>query len=222
MEPRYQRNLPAITEEEQQRIRGGRVLVVGCGGLGGYVLEYLLRLGVGHITAVDADAFEQSNLNRQLLSRVDVIGSGKAETARERARLINPEVDFTAVHTRFAEDNAREMVKGHHVAMDALDNIPSRLLLEDVCEEYGLPIVHGAVTGWYMQAAVALPGKRLLHGLYPGAASAEKTCMPFTPAFCAAVQCAEAAKLLCGRPSELEGRLLLADLRCMDWSMFQI
>ena len=107
--------------------------------------------------------------------------------------------------------------------MDALDNIPARLLLEDACAAAGVTIVHGAVRGWSIQAAITPPGSGVLHSIYGSAAAPdEKSALPFTPPFCAAVQAAEAVKLLCGRPSALEGRLLLADLGWTDWSVFPL
>ena len=99
----------------------------------------------------------------------------------------------------------------------------ARLLLEDACAAAGVTIVHGAVRGWSIQAAIIPPGSGVLHSIYGSAAAPdEKSALPFTPPFCAAVQAAEAVKLLCGRPSALEGRLLLADLGWTDWSVFPL
>ena len=92
MEERYIRNLGALTEEECAVLRGKTVFVAGCGGLGGYLIEMLLRLGVGEIRAADGDAFEASNLNRQLLSSPSALGQSKAEAAAMRAELVNPDV----------------------------------------------------------------------------------------------------------------------------------
>ena len=89
MEERYIRNLGALTEEECAVLRGKTVFVAGCGGLGGYLIEMLLRLGVGEIRAADGDVFEASNLNRQLLSSPSTLGSGKAAAAAARAKEIN-------------------------------------------------------------------------------------------------------------------------------------
>ena len=76
---RYERNFPAITEAEQEKLKNSRVFVAGCGGLGGYILEFLVRIGIGHITACDGDVFAPSNLNRQLLSTVPLLGVSKAK-----------------------------------------------------------------------------------------------------------------------------------------------
>lgn len=223
MEERYSRNLPAVSAEEQAALAHRRVLVVGCGGLGGYLIEYLARMGVGGITAMDGDVFEPSNLNRQLLSTQALLGTSKALAARDRVRAINPDVRIEAVEAFLDRDNADGLVQGHDLVLDALDSAPARLILEDACARAGAAIVHGAIQGWSVQVSVVPAGSGLLRRLYGGAkAPAEKTSLPFTPPFCAAVQAAEAVKLLCGRPSELEGKLLLADLRRMDWDIIPV
>lgn len=228
MEERYTRSIPAISEAEQKTLSAAKVLVAGCGGLGGYLIEYLGRLGVGEITAVDGDVFEPSNLNRQLLSAPSLLGKSKAAAAKERMAAVNPSVTVRAVEAFLTADNAAGLVAGQDLALDALDSVPARLLLADACTEAGVPLVHGAIRGWWVQAAVVMPGSGLLRRLYAekgpsGPASPEeRTSLPFTPAFCAAVQAAEALKLLTGRPSALEGRLLLSDLRRMDWDILPL
>lgn len=223
MDERYIRNIPAITEEEQIALKNKRILIVGCGGLGGFLLENMIRLGVGEITAVDGDCFESSNLNRQLLSTVEVLGTPKAVAARERAAAVNPNVHVISVHALLDESNASELVRGQDLVLDALDNVSSRLLLEDECERQNVPMIHGAIQGWNAQAATVLPGSHLLHRLYgSGEGSFSKSALAFTPAFCAAVESAEALRLLCGRPAMLAGKLLLADLLRMNWDVIPL
>ena len=114
MEERYIRNLGALTEQECAKLRTKTVFVAGCGGLGGYLIEMLLRLGVGAIRAADGDVFEASNLNRQLLSSTRNLGRSKAEAAQDRAAEVNPDVCFTAIPAFLTEENALElMVKAH-------------------------------------------------------------------------------------------------------------
>ncbi len=224
MEERYIRNIPAISAEEQAALAQKRVLVAGCGGLGGYLIEYLARLGVGAIDAVDGDVFEPSNLNRQLLSTPALVGTGKAEAARARVEAVAPGVRLRAIPVFLDGENAGGLVQGQDLALDALDNVPARLLLEDACAQAGVSIVHGAIRGWSAQVAVVPPGSGRLRRLYGsgGGASIDRTSLPFTPPFCAAIQAAEAVKLLLGRPSSLEGQLLLADLRRMDWDLLPL
>ena len=197
MEERYIRNLGALTEAECALLREKTVLVAGCGGLGGYLIEMLLRLGLGEIRAADGDCFEASNLNRQLLSAPGLLGKSKAEAAAERAALVNPEVRFVAVPEFVTEENADWLIRGCDAVLDALDNIPSRTMLAKKCAEAGIPLIHGAICGWSAQAAIALPGDGL------------------TPPFCAALQTALCVRLLAGREVET-GKLYVADLLNMD------
>ena len=217
MQERFSRNFPALSAQEQQTLGEKHVLLLGCGGLGGFLCEYLVRLGVGEITAADPDHFEESNLNRQLLSDVSMLGRSKVLAAEARAKAINPAVRFHAVEGAFCAENAAELVTGKDLVLDGLDNAADRLLLEDACAQAGVTLVHGAIHGWMAQVAVVPPGGAMLHRLYTAdAVAADKACLVFTPALCAAVQVAEAAKLLTGREPSLAGKLLMIDLRTMD------
>ena len=216
MEERYIRNLGALTEKECALLREKTVLVAGCGGLGGYLIEMLLRLGVGEIRAADGDRFEASNLNRQLLSAPALLGKGKAETAAERAAAVNPEVRFVAVPEFVTETNVRQLIRGCNAVLDALDNIASRSMLAKACAEENIPLIHGAICGWSAQAAIVMPGDALINSIYPeGAALKSKASLSFTPPFCAALQTALCVRLLTGREVE-SGKLYVADLLDME------
>ena len=110
MDGRYIRNVPALSEAECDLLKTKRVCIVGCGGLGGYLIELLCRVGVGHIRALDGDVFDETNLNRQLLSQVKLIGKSKANAARERAALISPETEFEAIDVFLTEENAAKII----------------------------------------------------------------------------------------------------------------
>ena len=223
MEHIFSRNMPALFPEEQARLAGAHVFVAGCGGLGGHVLELLLRLGVGRITAADGDRFAPSNRNRQLLSLESNLGQSKVQAARVRALDINPAVKFRALDTVLDADNLPALLSGCDLAVDALDSVEARLTLADACAAAGLTLVHGAVYGWLAQATVVPPGSGALHRLYEGGAPARpSTVLSPAPALCAAVQCAEAAKLLAGRESDLTGRLFAADLEQMDFQVVEL
>ena len=224
MEPRYARNLGALTQAECLALREKKVFVAGCGGLGGHLLELLLRVGVGALTACDGDRFEATNLNRQLLSTVDNLGRSKAEEAARRAAAVCPETDFRAVNAFLTPENADALLAGHHLALDALDSAESRKVLAGACARLGIPLVHGAIQGWYAQVAVVPPGSGLLDRLYPQGSPppADRSSLSFTPALCAALQAAEAVKLLCGRSAPLEGKLLCADLLTQDYEVLSL
>ena len=212
MLPRYARNCPALTEEESVALGRKRVLVVGCGGLGGHIIDQLARIGVGLLRVVDGDVFEVSNLNRQLLSQVPLLGISKAKAAAEHIARVNPDITAEAVEAFMTEENVRSLIAGCDAVLDALDNIPGRRILAAACEEAGIPYIYGAIQGWVAQAGVSMPGDHLIETLFPAEVEIrDKSVLSFTPALCASMQCALCVKLLTGRPVE-SGKLHYADL----------
>ncbi len=217
MKARYERNIDALTREECENLRKKRICIVGCGGLGGYILEEFLRIGVGGITVIDGDCFEETNLNRQLLSNEHVIGCSKAQAAREKAGIVNSDVEVTAVNTFLTVDNAEELLKNHDIIMDAVDNIPARKIMAKACKKLDIPLVYGAIQGWYAQVSLIKPGSPLLDILYQDHVKlTNKSCLAFTPAVCASFQVAEAVKYLCGRECPLNGNVLYMDMLSME------
>ena len=201
MQDRYLRNVPALTEEECRLLSQKRVLIVGCGGLGGNLISILSRIGIGHLRIVDGDVFEATNLNRQLFSEIPVLGQNKARAAADRVARINPEITIEAIETFLTEENAADLLAGCDIVMDALDNIPGRRMLAAACEKAGIPLVYGAISGWVAQAALSLPGDKLVHTLYPEEVVAkDKSVLAFTPALCASLQASLCVKQLVGRP----------------------
>ena len=222
MEARYERNFPALSMEESALLRTKKVAVIGCGGLGGYIIEQLARLGIGTIRVIDGDVFEESNLNRQLLSDVTKIGMSKAATAKERVALVNPDVRVEALHMYMDEVNACNVVGGCDAVIGALDNIYTRRILEKTCEELGVPYIYGAIHGWVAQAAISMPGQRLIQKMYPeGVTFKDKSTLSFTPGLCASMQTALCVKLLTGRPVET-GKVYYFDLLDHDFEIIPI
>ena len=218
MDRRYERNVGAISREENELLRGKKVCVAGCGGLGGGVIEGLARVGVGYIRAVDGDVFDETNLNRQLLSSEKNLGKSKAEEAVRRIGEINSQVDAEAVGCFIDDSNAAEILKGVDAVVDALDDAGARLIVEAACEKLGIPLIHGAIGGWNGQVAVVMPGDRMMDILYGSefmekAHGEEAAGNPyFTPAVISAIQVAETVKVLTGRDSVLRNSLLMIDL----------
>ena len=203
MEARYARNIPALTEAECRILRQKRILVVGCGGLGGHIIDQLARIGVGSLRVVDGDVFEASNLNRQLLSSVPLLGISKARAAAEHIARVNPIIIADPVECFLTEDNVKDLIGDCDAVMDALDNIASRKILASACAEAGIPYIYGAISGWVAQAAVSMPGDNLVEKLYPeGTVLRDKSVLSFTPALCASLQVSLCVKLLTGRPVE--------------------
>lgn len=215
MEERYIKNLSAFTEAECLLLQKKRVLVAGCGALGGYIIEMLLRLGLGCITAADGDLFEESNLNRQLYSSPKLLGRNKAAAAATRAAQINPNVEFISFEENINARNAPALLCGCDAVLDALDSAEDRIMLARACCEAGVPFIHGAVEGWTAQAGISMPGDGLLERSYPAAPASSSGAPAFTPALCAALQVSLCAGLLSGRPVET-GRLYCFDMLNME------
>ncbi|MCW3489153.1 HesA/MoeB/ThiF family protein [Dethiobacter alkaliphilus] len=224
---RYQRNGKTLSVEQQYKLFKSRVAVMGCGGLGGYILEELARLGVGDIVAVDFDVFEEHNLNRQLLSCPDEIGRLKVDAAAERVAKINPAVKFTAFSEAFATENGPVILEGVQVAVDALDSVGARLALVAVCKELKLPFVHGAICGWYGQVATQYPGDGTVEKLYRSCTEdkgMEKIYgnPSFTPAVIASLQVAEVCKVLLDQGKTLRNRVFYLNLLDMELEELQL
>ena len=226
MQRRYERNMLALTADENERLKGFKVCVVGCGGLGGYVIEHLGRIGICKITAVDGDVFEETNLNRQLLSDESVLGQSKAKAAEARMKKVNSDVEITAIDKYLTGENCKEIFAGHDIIIDALDNIPARIIIEQAAQELGIPLVHGAIAGWYGQVCVVMPGMPVFDKIYPEGAGkgVENTLgnLPFTAAAVASVQASEAVKVLLGKGEPLSSRLLSIDLISNEFEKFEI
>lgn len=222
MDERFIRSLGALEEKELAVLREKKLLIAGCGGLGGYLEEYLLRLGVGELVVADPERFERSNLNRQILCTEKTLGRFKAAAAAERALLVAPETRFTGHICRLGEHTLPGLLQGCDAALDALDDVGSRKLLKSECDRQGIPYVFGAVEGWVAQAALSLPGDELPELLYrEGYIQEEKSVLPFTPALCAAMQVSLCIRYLCGRPAE-PGRLYSFDLERMDLAQMKL
>lgn len=218
---RYQRNRQMISTAQQRQLFDSRVVVVGAGGIGGYVLEQLARLGVGQIVTIDDDVFEESNLNRQLLSSPAKLGRVKVDVAVERLVEINPAVNVYPFRTRFERRNAAELLADAACVVDAVDNVATRLDLADSCGELGIPLVHGAIAGWYGHVTTVLPGDKSLQTLYrhwKGGNGVEAVLgnPSFTPALAASLQVGEVCKVLLGQGKLLSGRELAFDVLDME------
>lgn len=217
---RYERSIGTLGLAGQKKLLESSAAVIGCGGLGGLIVELLARAGVGRLSLVDGDTFAESNLNRQLLCAESDIGRGKAEAALTRARAVNAALDVRSVNGCFGEDNAEECLTGASLAIDALDNNQSRRILLQECRKRGIPFVHGAIGGFWAQVGVFFPGDRSpWDGMKnPPDKGVELSTgnPPFTPAFAASLQAALALKILSGAGEVTGGVLHWCDLSEMS------
>lgn len=215
---RYLKNMEALSAEEIYKLNNSKVCVVGCGGLGGYIIEMLGRIGVGYITIVDGDIFDETNLNRQLVSHTKNIGLSKSLETKKRMKLVNPHIQIKALNTILDESNSISILKGHDVIVDALDNIKTRQIIQNSSAKLNIPMVHGAIGGFYGQVTTIFPNENTLDFLYPENGRVEEGIEKelgnpsFIPPLIASVEVAEVIKILIGRGELLRRKILFVDL----------
>ena len=222
---RYERNIKALSEKENKMLFEKNVCIVGCGGLGGYIIEILSRIGIGNITVVDGDVFEESNLNRQILSDMDSLGKNKAEKAGERINKINPDVKVKVIKEFLDNNNYKEIIAGSDIVVDALDNIETKKMLQDFCREAEIILVHGAIGGWYGQVITIFPNDNTLDFLYRETENngIEKILgnLPFTASTVASIQCSEVVKVLTCKGDIFRKKVLFIDLMNNEWDLVE-
>lgn len=217
MVKRYIRNMNSLSYEEIKILNQGRVCIIGCGGLGGYVIELLSRIGVGNLTIVDGDVFDETNLNRQILCHTKNIGKNKAIEGKKRVELINPTIKVEAIDSMINKSNAKTILKDHDVIIDALDDIEIRLLLQEISKTLNIPMVHGAIAGFYGQITTILPHDDILNILYPKKIESKKGIekelgnLSFVASLVAAIEVSEVVKLLIKRGELLRKKILFID-----------
>lgn len=223
LERRYERN-SIFSRNQQEELASKKAAIIGCGGLGGYAAEMLARAGVGHITVCDGDVFDETNLNRQLLCTEAIIGMPKARAAAERINSINSEVKAEAFSCNLTEENAEEILKGCDVVIDALDSPRAKLLLEKICRIQEIPMIHGAIAGWFGQVTAVFPGNNTLSLIYgDGCSVSEELGNPsFSPAMVASVQVSEALKVMLGMEDTLMRKMLFVDLLTNDFQIVEV
>lgn len=220
---RYDRNR-IFSRDQQDELGEKRAAVIGCGGLGGYAIEMLARAGVGHIRVCDGDVFDETNLNRQLFCTEAMLGEKKAEAAAERIKAVNSGIEVEAFCCNLYEENAIRILDGCNVVIDALDNVRDKLLLQKICREQEIPMIHGAIGGWFGQVTTIFPGNDTLSLIYSHDAevSQELGNPSFSPAMIAAVQVSEAIKVMLGSDDVLMRKLLFIDLMTNDFQIVEV
>jgi adenylyltransferase/sulfurtransferase len=229
---RYSRHilLPQVGENGQRTLKQSRVLLVGAGGLGSPVALYLAAAGVGTLGLVDFDAVDLSNLQRQILHGSAAVGSSKIDSARDRLRDINPNVDVIGFDTRFTSSNALEIARGYDLIVDGTDNFATRYLVNDTSVLLGIPNVYGSVYRFEGQASIFGapdgPCYRCLFREPPPPhlvpSCAEAGVLGVVPGLVGTIQATEAIKMLLGLGDTLVGRLLTIDVLTMAFRTIEI
>lgn len=214
----------------QQKLKAARVLVVGAGGLGAPVIQYLAAAGIGTIGIVDDDTVSLSNLQRQVIHPTNAVGRLKVESAAEAVAAINPHVAVEAHAVRLTAENAADLVAGYDLVVDGSDNFATRYLVADACAAGQRPLVTAAVGTFDGSITTLLPWQAAADGrrnpgyrdLFPEPppaglvpSCAEAGIIGALPGILGSLQAMEAIKLVCGIGAPLVGRLLLVDALSM-------
>jgi adenylyltransferase/sulfurtransferase len=229
---RYSRHLimPEVGMDGQKRLKASSVLLIGAGGLGSPLGLYLAAAGVGRIGIVDFDVVDFSNLQRQVLHATSDVGRPKLQSAADRLKAINPEVQLDLYDTRLTSANALSILRPYDVVIDGTDNFPTRYLVNDSCVLLGKPNIYGSIFRFDGQASVFYPGQGPCYRcLYPEPpppgevpSCAEGGVLGILPGLIGCIQATEAVKLILGQGEPLVGRLLLYDALRMEFREFKV
>lgn len=216
---RYARNLKSFSAADQLVLLKSHAAIVGLGGLGGAVTEILARAGVGTLSLIDHDVFEDHNLNRQLLSSRRSLGISKVDAAREKVGEINPLLSVLSRSEYIDEQNAVRVLGTPDVIVDCLDSIPARFIVEQAARQIGCPLVSGAIAGHGGQVTTIFPGDGGLRGIYGHqenvpvrGVEASLGVLPYTAILIASIECSEVTKVLLKKGYPLRNSILMVDL----------
>ncbi len=229
---RYSRHilLPQIGIDGQQKLLDARVLVIGVGGLGSPVAMYLASSGVGHITLVDPDTVDLTNLQRQIVHTTETVGRAKIESAIQQLKALNPDIDITGIARKLEGDELLDQVRRADAVIDGSDNFPTRFAVNAACVTAKKPLISAAVTRFEGQVSVFRadrPNSPCYRCLYQETDDPGEPCVQFgvlapVAGVVGAIQATETVKVLMGIGEPLTGRLLLVDALTMEWRVVRL
>ena len=218
---RYLRNIGTVGLDGQIKLLQSTVAVVGAGGLGSTIIELLARQGIGHLIIIDNDRFAEENLNRQIMSTEENLGQYKVISAAKRVKEINSATTVTTFRERLTGDNAKSLLTGARVVVDGLDNLSSRLVVEQTCRALAIPYIYASIAGFNGQLMTIFPEDVGLSSLYGSSSDIVpeqgiETRIgnpPATVALIAALQVQEAVNIIAGVGAAIRNQILLVDAR---------
>ena len=220
--------LAGFGREAQQLLKAARVLVVGAGGLGCPVMQYLATAGVGHIGIIDPDTVSYHNLHRQVLFTPDDVGKSKAETIVKRLSAQQPLVRFSIYAEALTAANALTIIAGYDLVIDGTDNFEARYLVNDACVIQGVPFVSGAIDQYTGQVAVFnFQGGPTYRCLYPEPPEVCGSCsidgvLNILPGIVGTLMANEALKVVGNYGEALSGKLLVVDVKGNGFHVFDV
>jgi molybdopterin/thiamine biosynthesis adenylyltransferase len=223
---RYDRQImiDGFGEEGQRKLKEASVFIAGAGGLGSPAAIYLAAAGVGRLRIVDHDKVDLTNLNRQVLHWDKDIGRDKVKSAKEKLQMLNQDIRIEAMEETISDKNVLDLIAGCDVIVDALDNFPTRYLLNKAALKKNIPFIHGAVYGFEGRVMTTIPGKSAcFRCLYKkGPPAAKFPVIGVSPAIIGCIQATEAIKYLIGIGKLLTDRLLVYDGLSMMFSKMKL
>jgi len=223
---RYDRQimLKGLGQDGQEKLKKARVFVAGAGGLGSPISIYLAVAGVGNIRIVDHDTIELSNLNRQILHGDADIGKRKTDSAMQKLKGLNKDINVEAVAETITEENVAELVGDCDLIVDAMDNLPTRYVLNRAAIARNIPFFHGAVYGFEGRVMTVVPGKTAcLWCVYQGRVTQGKfPVIGVAPAVIGCLQATEVIKYLTGIGELLTGQLLMYDGLNLEFTKLEV
>ena len=229
IEQKFKKNIGTFSEEDLEKLSHAKVFVAGCGG-SGYLIDQLVRLGIGTIAVVDGDCFEETNINRQAFANMKTIGRKKVEVAKEYAEAINPAINFIGHKCYLTEQNAKRLIKGYDIVLDCVDDRKSKLVIQKICNELEVPLIFGGMSMWFGQVGVSLPGDSIVDKVYGventrRVVNVDKKLLPsttsFVNAFTSSLYVALCAKIVTKKYCE-NSKLYIYDLLGMKIAYYDV
>jgi len=223
---RYNRqiNIREFGRKGQENLKKAHVVIAGVGGLGSSVSIYLAAAGIGHISLIDYDTVELSNLNRQILHWERDIGKSKVESAAEKLKQINPDIEIRGIEEEIKEENVLKLLKGADAIVDCMDNFRTRFILNDAALKLDIPFFHGACYEFEGRATTIIPKKTpCLRCIIPKTPPEKKVpIMGTTPGTIGTIQATEVIKFFAGIKPLLTSKLLIYDSRYLTYDLIKI
>ena len=214
----FEKNMDFFTLSQDEKIRQTKVAVIGAGALGQMAAHQLVRSGFEQLILVDGDVLEYSNFNRQLYATDSTVGRSKVEVLKAGLLDIHPQIDITTYETFLNGNNGKELVSEADIVVDCVDDMETKVYLEKLMDELNIPLVHGAVEGWYGQVTTIFPGDRVLEQLYMNRKEQKVTALMPTVSAVAALQVGEVIKFATGSRELLHRKVLFVDMLNSDFS----
>jgi len=219
--------LSEIGADGQKKLLSSRTLIVGLGGLGSPVALYLSAAGVGKIGVADGDDVNISNLHRQILYSSEDIGKQKVEVVKRRLEAINPDIKIVVHNEHLNESNAENIIAHYDFVIDGCDNLPTKLLINDVCVKNYIPFSHAAITSLKGQTFTYVPGSVCLRCIFPDKSPPPPSCartgvLGALPGIIGSIQTVETIKYLTGMGKLLTNRLLTCDSTSMEFRTIEL